>query len=181
MGRGYCKLHYERFMASGTPDGTYMTAILGVPINEHFAYFFAKSTTTDNGCIEWAGSKDKDGYGRIKKASGSYKAHRLSYMLNIGDIPDDREICHKCDNPSCVNPDHLFVGTAKDNATDREIKGRGNHTARCKEYKLVSPSGQVFTIIGITEFANANGLAQSKLSQVWSGDRKHHKGWTKHV
>jgi hypothetical protein len=168
-------------MSSGTPEGTDMTAIRGSTVNEHFEYFFEKSITTDAGCIEWAGSKDKSGYGRIQKLTVAHKAHRLSYILNVGEIPDGMEICHKCDNPSCVNPQHLFLGTTKDNAADRESKGRGNHLVRRKEYSFTSPSGEIFNVTGITDFAKLHGLSQSKLSQVWSSDRKHHKGWMKHV
>ncbi len=82
-----------------------------------------------SGCWEWNGSKRK-GYGRImvgSRTDGSRKvvmAHRLSYELTFGEIPDGMEVCHKCDNPCCVNPNHLFVGTRQDNIDDREHKGR---------------------------------------------------------
>lgn len=80
-------------------------------------------------CWEWNGSK-RGGYGRIivgSRKDGSRRtitAHRLSYILNFGEIPDGMEICHKCDNPCCINPGHLFAGTRQDNVNDREIKGR---------------------------------------------------------
>lgn len=83
-----------------------------------------------SGCWEWTGAKDKAGYGRINVGSRKDKsrhcerAHRLSYTLSVGKIPDGMEVCHKCDNPSCINPDHLFVGTRQDNVDDRERKGR---------------------------------------------------------
>ena len=54
----------------------------------------------------------------------SESAHRVSYMLNYGEIPGGMEVCHKCDNPRCINPEHLFIGTRKDNIADREAKGR---------------------------------------------------------
>lgn len=82
-----------------------------------------------SGCWEWQGSKRR-GYGRLivgSRKDGSRKsesAHRLSYVLSKGEIPDGKEVCHKRDNPCCINPDHLFLGTKKENAEDRERKGR---------------------------------------------------------
>lgn len=81
------------------------------------------------GCWEWTGSK-RNGYGRMiigSRKDGTRKsmsAHRVSYELEYGEIPDGMEVCHKCDNPSCVNPKHLFLGTRQDNIDDRERKGR---------------------------------------------------------
>lgn len=82
-----------------------------------------------SGCWEWAGSKWK-GYGRMiigSRTDGtrrSVSAHRVSYELKYGEIPHGMEVCHKCDNPCCINPDHLFIGTKQDNASDRDAKGR---------------------------------------------------------
>lgn len=83
-----------------------------------------------SGCWEWKGSTNRGGYGRIivgSRKDGTRRnelAHRLSYMLNNGVIPEGMEVCHKCDNRSCINPDHLFLGTRQDNIDDRERKGR---------------------------------------------------------
>lgn len=80
-------------------------------------------------CWEWQGSK-RNGYGRMTvgsrtdKTRKSKSAHRVSYELFHEKIPNGMEVCHKCDNPCCVNPDHLFVGTRQDNMNDRSIKGR---------------------------------------------------------
>lgn len=82
-----------------------------------------------SGCWEWNGTR-RNGYGRLivgSRTDGTRKsesAHRLSYKINFGVIPDGMEVCHKCDNPACINPQHLFVGTRQDNVLDREQKGR---------------------------------------------------------
>lgn len=82
------------------------------------------------GCWEWQGFRVPQGYGTIREAGGGSKklrAHRVSYQLNVGDIPRGMDVLHKCDNPPCVRPDHLFTGTAKDNYEDCRRKGRTAH------------------------------------------------------
>lgn len=81
----------------------------------------------DNGCHIFTGIKSVKGYGKIRFKDVHYRAHRLSYELANGEIKDGRMVLHKCDVPACINPDHLFLGTAKDNALDRKRKGRGNN------------------------------------------------------
>ena len=75
-------------------------------------------------CWKWLGSKDKKGYGYFWDQIRNSKAHRYSWTIHYGRIQRDKIICHHCDNPSCVNPNHLFLGTHQDNANDREAKGR---------------------------------------------------------
>lgn len=78
-------------------------------------------------CILWDKYKDKNGYGITTYKGKQWRAHRLSYFLNVGNIDPDMFICHKCDNPSCVNPKHLFQGTPLDNVKDMQSKGRDSH------------------------------------------------------
>lgn len=92
------------------------------------------SEPDENGCINWLGALDKDGYGRIKPKNGKrMRTHRFAYQKHFGMIPEKMFVCHHCDNPSCVTPEHLWLGTAKDNALDRAKKGRGarNNLAGC--------------------------------------------------
>ncbi len=79
-----------------------------------------------SGCWEWKKAKDASGYGRIFRLKKTMFAHRLSYIKYKGLIPNKMEICHTCDNKSCVNPDHLFAGTHTDNIKDIYKKGYGN-------------------------------------------------------
>lgn len=74
-------------------------------------------------CENFLGAKDKDGYG-YQRGLGERKAHRVAYVKAHGPIPNGLHVLHKCDNPSCVNPDHLFLGTPKDNMEDKHRKGR---------------------------------------------------------
>jgi len=77
-----------------------------------------------SGCWIWTGSVDRDGYGMIGRNHTTYIAHRISWLIYKSQIPDGLLICHKCDTPGCVNPDHLFLGTDRDNADDSVLKGR---------------------------------------------------------
>ncbi len=81
--------------------------------------FNAKINKTDF-CWLWTGTKDKKGYGHFD----GNKAHRVAFFLEYKRINKDLLICHRCDNPSCVRPDHLFEGTYSDNAKDSYAKGR---------------------------------------------------------
>jgi hypothetical protein len=73
-----------------------------------------------NSCWIFIGSKDKNGYGKLCKG----RAHRISYEIHKGKIPNGIMVCHTCDNPSCVNPEHLWLGTCKQNIVDSVQKGR---------------------------------------------------------
>lgn len=91
-----------------------------IPIEQRFWKFVKKG----NDCWEWTGDKNSLGYGVIRFKKKNLKAHRVSYKLNKSVIPAGLSVCHFCDNPSCVNPKHLFLGTHQDNMNDRDKKGR---------------------------------------------------------
>ncbi len=88
---------------------------------------YSKGEIKENGCWEWLGFRDKNGYGKIsyEHHHKMVPVHRLMYKLLKGEIPIGLYVCHHCDNPSCFNINHLFLGTPKDNSRDRENKKRG--------------------------------------------------------
>lgn len=78
-----------------------------------------------SGCWMWTGARTPQGYGKFGWQNGrSILAHRYAFFLATGTLPADRQICHRCDTPPCVNPAHLFAGTARENAQDAKTKGR---------------------------------------------------------
>lgn len=80
-------------------------------------------------CWEWQGCKNAEGYGitHMKAMTSTRLAHRISFMLHVGPIPTKAHVCHKCDNPPCVNPKHLFLGKDLENVRDMISKKRFNH------------------------------------------------------
>lgn len=78
----------------------------------------------EDSCWEWKGTKDKHGYGIFTVGRKLYKAHRVAYFMHHKYIDPELMCCHSCDNPGCVNPDHLWLGTQVENMLDRDTKGR---------------------------------------------------------
>jgi hypothetical protein len=103
-------------------------------LKDRFLSHVAKKNNKD--CWLWIGNKNKLGYGKIWNLGKHVPTHRMSWMIYKGKIPKGLFICHHCDNPSCVNPEHLFLGTAKDNHDDCISKNRIAFGKRNKSSKL---------------------------------------------
>jgi hypothetical protein len=86
--------------------------------------FWGRVEVEQGGCIVWLGATDEDGYGLFRFNGRMVRANRFAYEDTFGPIPDGYMVCHECDTPPCVHPEHLFLGTARDNTQDMIRKGR---------------------------------------------------------
>jgi len=134
-------------------------------------------------CWLWTGFKDKNGYGRISNRDTKMSlSHRYSYELKFGNIPDGFMVRHVCNNPMCVNPDHLKIGTSKDNSQDCNLSGRQGHKGTkfnlqlaCLTYLAANfgvPTNQISIATGVSR-ATVRRIANK---EVWEKELKIFEG-----
>lgn len=136
----------------------------------------------ENGCIEWLAGKNANGYGVVHLWPKSYLAHRISWMVVRGAIAEGLCVLHGCDNPACINADHLFLGTHQDNMDDMWAKGRArpghdcrkgkrNHMARLSEEQV----RQIRIASGSQrKIGRRFGISQRAVSDIKTGRRWGH-------
>lgn len=91
---------------------------------------FGRTVVNDNGCWVHTNERTAKGYARLDIGDKHYRAHRIAWELLHGPIPEGMVVCHHCDNPPCVRPDHLWLGTVQDNNADMKAKGRRHDQQR---------------------------------------------------
>lgn len=100
------------------------------PVSDVYARFNKFIQQAASGCIEWQSTLSKGRYGKFYFRGRQDLAHRVAWILKNGEIPEGQWVLHNCDNRKCVNPDHLYLGNAKDNSRDREERRTSNPRAR---------------------------------------------------
>jgi hypothetical protein len=130
-----------------------------VPVEERFEKYTIPEP--NSGCWLWSGSCVQDGYGTLRVGGKSLRAHRVSWKLHVGPIPDGLNVLHKCDTPPCVNPQHLFLGTQIDNNLDRDFKDRNKGVFTNEQIKAIRCDNRSQSIIG-----GENGVSRSTIQLI---------------
>ena len=130
------------------------------------------------GCWEWQLARNNDGYGVMKVGYKMMKAHRVSFALTFGPFDNELLVCHNCDNRSCVNPDHLFLGTNADNSADmkakgRQARGRTHGNSKLTEADIPVIMAQHATGAATRDIARDFGVSHAAISHITRG-----KSWT---
>lgn len=139
------------------------------------------SIGVDNDCWLWTGcTRGVKSYGFLRVDGKNLYAHRLAYKFYCGDIPKDMYVLHKCDNPMCCNPNHLFLGSPQDNMTDmvnkkRSLTGERNHKAKLTENDISDIRFLFGMGVAVTTLAKEYGVATTQIRYI-----KYGKTW-KHV
>jgi hypothetical protein len=130
-------------------------------------------------CWLWLGKVDKDGYGVFYANGGDFRAHRVAYEFAFDVAPGDHFVCHRCDNPKCVRPEHLFLGTSQENTADRHAKRRDARGHRVGVAKLTHDDVvQIKAALRAGEtqcdLAKRFGVRQTNISMIATGQTWRH-------
>lgn len=172
--RKMCGMHYARVLRHGSPEPT--KGCSGTP-QERFERL--GWNITESGCWEWKEFTNTDGYGMFRMASTSpmIGAHKASHVIYKGEVATGEVVRHTCDNPPCVNPDHLVLGTVADNVDDcvarkRRSPQRGNHNnARKISSEDAASIRETYARGGVSQqsLADEYGVTQAAISAVIRG------------
>lgn len=156
-------MHYKRWKRHGNPEKTVRASV-----KESLRERFERVGWTEEGaCWLWNGRRDRIGYGVLDYQNRTELAHRIAYTARIGPIPEGHVVRHTCDNPPCVNPEHLLLGTQRENMNDMTERFRFH--AKLSE-KQIQDIRKLFQV-GVTQtrIAEHFGVHQSQISRIVRG------------
>ena len=174
--KDYCSMHYHRFTTHGDANYKYK------PSFDVLMDKFSNDKEMKNKCWEWHGRLTRSGYGHVFYAGSTKTAHRISYVYFKGEIPNKMNVCHSCDNKKCFNPNHLWLGTTKQNIQDAHnkglvgtLKGSKNPMSKLKEHQIIEIRNLISKGFKNTEIAKIYNVIHQTISLI-----RNNKIW-KHV
>lgn len=175
--RGWCATHWARWRKYGDPLGMNPVRKLQRDLHARVYSSIEVDLSDPDGCWLWNRRVGTFGYGMVSFNGANVGAHRLMYQLRVGPIPEGMFVCHRCDNPPCCNPEHLFLGTTEDNTSDKMTKGREARGEMVNTCKLTE--ADVLAIRAdprkYADICNDYGIGMSQVSRI-----KRRESW-KHI
>ena len=168
--RGWCSIHYNKVRLYGDPlGGRYFRS-------DPVTRFWSKVDQSGgpDACWNWT-DRCIRGYGHLQLGRGTkIRAHRFSWELHFGSIPEGLFVCHTCDNPSCCNPSHLFLGTVQDNTADmvekgRQARGTKHHNAALTEDDVRRILSLPKTGSNARALSEELGVSRTSIYNIWAG------------
>ena len=162
-----------------TVDLNFVRDLSGEELEKLIVRFEKYTVTTDTGCIIWTGKSHSNAHGRMTVQGKSYYAHRVAYVMFKGPLPIDKVVCHSCDNPQCVNVEHLFLGSIRDNSIDLAKKGLNGTVLHPEAYanrrfgpkitdeiKMAALNAYLDTNLSQREIAAKYGISKSMVNKI---------------
>jgi hypothetical protein len=172
--RGFCAAHYSKMRKYGDPLIVKQKQLHGLSLLERWDAYVERST----GCWEWSGYRDPNGYGRLNIGNRPILAHRISWEIHHGPITPDQHVCHRCDNPSCVRPEHLFLGDQVRNMADKMAKKRHRYgVSRGEAHGCSKITAEQVQEIRAAEGTNTEIAKRFQLSRTQTRDIRSRKSW----
>ena len=169
--KGFCKLHYQRVWRVGSPHVSRPCLRLSTPAKFRF---YAVISEDPDSCWGWRGFTDRGGYGKMRVGNTNISAHRVSWTLHMGPIPQGKMVLHRCNNEPCSNPRHLYLGDHLDNMADRltaghYLSGEAHFGVKLSDRGVQEVRSSTGTY---KQIAKRFGISASQVGNIRRGDQR---------